>query len=152
MLKAAVLLNNIPLTILLLTMFDTKTTKDVIGTALCEACYTSNKEIISVLIRSCDSITINYLKEGKHNPLMIAVARGRKDIVELLLSCKEFSIGLNLKNARGENALFIALACGEYEIAQLLVQYGASIGKKENASKKTVKLYAFLQQLPRLDH
>jgi len=72
-------------------------------------------------------------------PLMVACARGHKDIVKWLL--EEAGVAINAKDAMNRNAIFYAMRGGNKEIVQYLITKGIHLLDKDANGKYAVEYF-----------
>ncbi|RUS80523.1 hypothetical protein EGW08_011707 [Elysia chlorotica] len=102
--------------------------------ALIEATKSGIYELVQVISSYADNRP-NFLCDD-HSALMVAVEKGRTDILQLLLS-----IGADPKvvNKKGETALYCALSNGQIECAKILIEaYKPSVGNLHKIVRKAV--------------
>ncbi|URD80325.1 Ankyrin repeat-containing protein [Musa troglodytarum] len=96
-----------------------------------------NVEIVMELLKPDKSI-INLEDNKGNKPLHIATRKGNPKILQALLSVKE--IDINAVNRAGETALSIAKKFSNEDIASILKEFGAVVGKEPantmNAAKQ----------------
>ncbi|MCL4360906.1 ankyrin repeat domain-containing protein [Candidatus Dependentiae bacterium] len=105
-------------------------------TALMEAIYGGNKEIVKALIIA--GANVNSKSKFNQTPLIIAAGALRSDseIVEILLNAGA-KLSINEKDNEGHTALILAsgLYHGEKKTVELLVAAGANINEKDKKGR-----------------
>ncbi|WP_346863681.1 ankyrin repeat domain-containing protein [uncultured Draconibacterium sp.] len=100
------------------------------STALIESITFDNFEIAKLLILNGADVNIKATdEEGEYNALCISSAKGKTDIVSLLLN---HSANVNIDNSYGETPLTLATEFNHIEVVKLLIENGADINKKNH--------------------
>jgi ankyrin repeat protein len=96
--------------------------------ALIEAITFDHFDIAKLLIVNGADVNIKAIdKEGGYNALCISSAKGRTDIVSILLN---HNANVNIENYYGETPLTLAAEFNHINIVKLLVEKGADLNKK----------------------
>lgn len=80
-------------------------------------------------------IAVDQVVQGHDSLLLVATAMQKPDVIRYLI---KQSANLNFKNSAGETALFVAVSASDNQIANLLVDSGASLIEKSQDSKDTI--------------
>lgn len=101
------------------------------------ACYRGNIDVAKFLIKEVKDINGN---SSMGTPLMAAVVKGNKEIVEVLLDNKA---NPNLTDANGTTALIYAVQFNYIPIVKLLLDYKADKSKIDDKGKTAFEYAAF---------
>jgi len=83
-----------------------------------------NTDVFNYIMDNVENIDINLLDKQQNTPLMLAVYFKNIDFVLKILERKP---NIEYRNARLENALYIAVEKNSYKIAKLLLENGAKV-------------------------
>lgn len=97
------------------------------STALAEAIFQGNKDIVELLINA--RAQVNVKDNTGMTPLMNAVIVGAEDLVRKLLAA---GADINAVNSNGTSALSFAARLGLYDIVRILIEAEADINHKDN--------------------
>ena len=101
------------------------------------ACYRGNIDVAKFLIKEVKDINGN---SSMGTPLMAAVVKGNKEIVEVLLDNKA---NPNLTDANGTTALIYAVQFNYISIVKLLLDFKADKSKIDDKGKTAFEYAAF---------
>ncbi|RBQ07059.1 ankyrin repeat domain-containing protein [Pedobacter miscanthi] len=82
-----------------------------------------------------DTKGINDKADLDYSPLAIAVARGHRDVVKLLL---QYGATTNTQDQKGNTPLHYASENNSFEIAELLLEYGADLGIQNTSGNQAL--------------
>jgi len=91
-------------------------------TAVHICCRHSQLKVLKTLIKNT-SIDINRLTKSKKHPIQLAIEKKDLNIVRWL--AKQKTINLNTRDDKGQSAVFITAANGDYESLSILLEYKA---------------------------
>lgn len=71
-------------------------------------------------------LAVNELSDEGLSPLHLAAIDGNMEIMKILL---DFNARVNMLDLRGKLVLEYAVACGQFDAAQLLIEYGSDLSQ-----------------------
>ncbi|MGL4563169.1 MAG: ankyrin repeat domain-containing protein [Brevinema sp.] len=111
------------------------------NSALSAAIGANQEEIVRILLKNGADInhTINSRLYYGITPLMLAVDKGNKNIVSMLLEQK--NININASDSDGKSALVYAYIRGKFDIIRILINNGASTHLSDQEISNIINKY-----------
>ncbi|XP_067676346.1 serine/threonine-protein phosphatase 6 regulatory ankyrin repeat subunit A-like [Haliotis asinina] len=102
------------------------------------ACLGGHVEVVKYVV-SKNRVDINSRGKDRKTPVMVAGARGHKDVVELLV---KYGANLSLRDAHGDNILYFACLGGHVEVVKYVVSKNRVDINSRGKDKKTPVMVA----------